>query len=111
MLRPLQPTFWTRLMEIHRRTIKCKLSNIYSFLLNVHIMKCYIYIQKYLSRNCLLERINNFQCYELTRRCSHFLLYIDFTIDLCCVPLICTFEFFTVYTRLAEMAVKLARVI
>ena len=35
-----------------------------------------------LSRNCVFECINSLRCYELTRRCSHLLLYIDITIDL-----------------------------
>ena len=43
-----------------------------------------------LSRNCLFERINSLQCYELTRRCSHLLLFTDFSIDLCSAPLVCT---------------------
>ena len=44
----------------------------------------------WLSRNCLFECINSLQCYELTRRFSHLLLYPGFTIDLCYVPLVWT---------------------
>ena len=43
---------------------------------------------EHLSQKCLSERINSLQCYQLTRRCSHLLLYIDFTIDLRCAPLV-----------------------
>ena len=40
-----------------------------------------------LSRNCLFEGINSLQCHELTSRCNHLILHVDFTIDLCCIPL------------------------
>ena len=43
-----------------------------------------------LSQNRLFEHINSLQCYELTKRCSHLLLFIDFTIDLCCATSACT---------------------
>ena len=43
-----------------------------------------------LSRNCHFEHINRLQCYELARRCSHLLLFTDFTIDLCCAQLVFT---------------------
>ena len=44
-----------------------------------------------LLRNCLFEHINSLQVYELTRMCSPLHLNADFTINLCCTPLVCTF--------------------
>ena len=48
-----------------------------------------------ISWNCHFEFIESLQCYELTRRCSHLPLHAGYTIDLCCIPLVCTFDFFT----------------
>ena len=43
-----------------------------------------------ISQKRLFKHINSLQCYELTRRCSHLPLCIDFfTIDLFCMPLVC----------------------
>ena len=39
-----------------------------------------------ISQKYLFVHINSLQCYELTRRCNHFLLYAGFSIDLYCVP-------------------------
>ena len=45
-------------------------------------------VQTHYYPDIVSEHIISFQCYELTRRCSHLLLYIDFTIDLWCAPLV-----------------------
>ena len=43
--------------------------------------------QPNLSQTCLIECINGSPYYYLTKRYSHLLLYMDFTIHLCCIPL------------------------
>ena len=37
-----------------------------------------------------MHYFNSLQCYKLTRRVSHLLLYTDITTDFCCAPLLCT---------------------
>ena len=101
----LSTCFWYEILQSlsHLCTSFCKLTkkkvrHFDSFKCNY--LSCrYIYTEKYtwniggelnLSPNVLFEGINNLQCYELTRRCSCLLLYIDFTIDLCSATLIST---------------------
>ena len=89
--------------EINRlKTLPCKILptspfcyfQCFRLLLNIILSKYWFIGQKWfftnLSPDCLFERINSLQCYELTRRCSHLLLYIDFTNEFCCAPLIST---------------------
>ena len=64
----------------------------------------------FLSRNCLFERINSLQCYELTIEYNHLLLYIDFTIDLCCAPWagLSRFSYITQIGHFCHFCTKLA---
>ena len=49
--------------------------------IGIHSLQYNLYAYPEIVFRIEIQCINSLQCYELTRRCSHLFLYMDFTID------------------------------